>query len=201
MFVYMKKWKFLLAVLLGSNLLFAQENGIEHQAIKLDALLQIPATPNKPQNPSFKIMREPVLARDFQEFINYLYSTNNMVEGNLCMAAFAKDSYIPSKYAILSNPAPIAIYAKYLSQKMTTKSKIVTYALVTEKQWKQINGMPDTYDVPKKNPFGIIFQQGIFEWKQINKEKIETYTDPNGYQRSAFRLTCKETPIKSTQKK
>jgi hypothetical protein len=201
MFVNMKKWKFLLTLLLGSNLLFAQKNGIEHQAMMADALLHIPATPNKPQNPSFKIMREPVLAADFQEFITYLYSKNNIVEGNLCMAAVAKDVTLPTKYVLLSNPDPIAIYAKYLSQKMTTKSKLVTYTLVTEKQWKQIKGMPDTYEVPKKNPYGIIFQQGIFEWKQINKEKIETFTDTNGYQRSAFRLTYKETPIKSTTKK
>lgn len=201
MFAHMKKCIYLLALLVGSNLLFAQENNFTHQAMKEDVLMTIPAIPNKPQTASFKLMREPVLATDFQEFITYLYSLNNMVDANLCMSSVARDVSIPTKYVLLSNPAPIAIYAKYLSQKMSTKSKKVTYALVTEKQWKQAKGMPDTYEVPKKNPYGIIFQQGIFEWKQINSDKIETFTDTNGYQRSAFRLTCKETLTKNTQKK
>lgn len=201
MFASMKKLFLLVSVLIGSTQIFAQENGIIHAAMKMEEFVKVPALPNKPQNPAFTIMREPVLAVDFQEFITYLYSQNNLVDANTCVASVSKDLNINTKYVVLNNPAPIALYAAYLSKRMSTKTKKVTYALVSEKQWKQAKGMPDTYDVPKRNSYGLIFQQGIFEWKTTKNGNAETFVDTNGYKRSSFRLTYSEKPINTGKKK
>ena len=201
MFVNMKKIVFIIYFLLGSASLFAQDNSLAHAAMKLDQFVKIPAINSKAPNTSFMLMREPVLAIDFQEFLTYLYGQNRIIDANICMPAVAKDLPFNTKYIILSNPAPIELYAAYLSERMSTKTKKVTYKLVTEKQWKQAKGIDNNYEVPKKNPFGLIFQQGVFEWKKMSNGNTETFTDINGYQRSSFRLVYTEKTIQTGKKK
>ncbi len=200
MFVSMKKTLLLIIFIINSAYIFSQDNSI-HAAMKMDQFMRIPSAKNNPKQKTFLLMREPVLAKDFQEFLNYLYSQNSLVEANVCMTAIAKDLNIPSNYVILSNPGPIEMYARYLSNRMSTKSKKVTYQLITENQWEQAKGMPDNYDLPKKNPYGLIFQHGIFEWKLNKKGKMNTFADINGYVRSSFRLVYTETPIITSNKK
>jgi hypothetical protein len=55
--------------------------------------------------------------------------------------------------------------------------------------------------VPKKNPYGLIFQHGIFEWKTMNNGHAETFADTNGYMRSSFRLVYSEKTIQTAKKK
>lgn len=200
MFVTMKKIILLITFVIHSVYIFSQDNSI-HAAMKMDQFIRIPAAKNNPNQKPFLLMREPVLAKDFQEFLNYLYSQNSVLEANVCMTAIAKDLNIPSNYVILSNPDPIVMYANYLSKRMSTKSKKVTYQLVTETQWEQAKGMPDTYDLPKKNPNGLIFQHGIFEWKLNKKGKMNTFADINGYVRSGFRLVYTESTMNTNNKK
>jgi NOL1/NOP2/fmu family ribosome biogenesis protein len=69
---------------------------------------------------------------------------------------------------------------------MSTKTKKVTYKLVTEKQWKQAKGIDNNYEVPKKNPFGLIFQQGVFEWKKMSNGNTETFTDIKSKEKELF---------------
>lgn len=171
----------------------------ENAAERNENYVVVPATPNK--NNSFKVMREPVLATDFQEFVSYLYSLNRIAEANMCMSSVSTDLPVATKYIILNNAAPIPLYAEYLSQKLSTKEKKVRFKLASEQQWKQAKGMPDNYDVPKKNPYGMIFQQGIFEWKQNQKGEAKCFIDINGYQRSSFRLVITETSTQTKKKK
>ncbi|MCG9881474.1 MAG: hypothetical protein MH472_12820 [Bacteroidia bacterium] len=179
--------------------LYAQVASPENAVESEDNFMIVPATANK--NNSFKIMKEPVLATDFQEFVNYLYSLNRIADANMVVASISKDLSFPTKYIILSNGAPIAMYAEYLSKKLSTHNKKVSFKLVSEQQWKQAKGMPDTYDVPKRNPYGLIFQQGVFEWKLNSKGEVNCFTDINGYQRCSFRLVKKETTTQTNKKK
>lgn len=201
MFAYMKNLIVFIVCLISVEPTFAQDQTTLHGAMKVEELVSIPAAANNPNQKAFKVMREPVLAKDFKEFISYLYSENNVVQANSCVAAVASDLNIATNYIILSNPAPIAMYAEYLSKRMSTKTKKVSYQLITENQWKQAKGMPNTYDVPKKNPYGLIFQHGIFEWKTMNNGHAETFADTNGYMRSSFRLVYSEKTIQTAKKK
>jgi hypothetical protein len=98
----MKKIVFIIYFLLGSASLFAQDNSLAHAAMKLDQFVKIPAINSKAPNTSFMLMREPVLAIDFQEFLTYLYGQNRIIDANICMPAVAKDLTFNNKYIIMS---------------------------------------------------------------------------------------------------
>lgn len=152
--------------------------------------------PQKNSNPAFFVMKEPVKIIEFKEFINVINSQFNIVDANTCKLASPDDHYKPTIYQIFSNPKPIELYAKYLSEKLSDSNYIVTCFPLNESMWNQFNGPKTLVDTKKPNPFGLIFFSDIEEYKKNAKGEYIKISDINGYQRGTFRIAFTITPRK-----
>lgn len=154
----------------------------------------VPATPNKPNQTAFYVMKEPVTVAEFRDFINFLYSKARIVDANKCMSSVAKEMDLKSKYILLANADAISIYAEYLSNKYSTDKFKVLCSAVSTQAWKQMRGPADNQVAKGANPYGIKFQEKLNEFRINEKGKITAFTDINGYTRGGFRLVLTVTP-------
>jgi len=154
----------------------------------------VPATPNKPNQPAFYVMKEPVTVIDFREFINFLYSKARIADANKCMSSVAKEMDLKSKYILLTNGDAITIYAEYLSEKYSSDKYKVVCSAVNSQAWKQMRGPADNQVAKGINPYGIKFQEKLNEFRINENGKLTAYKDINGYTRGGFRLVLTVTP-------
>lgn len=144
--------------------------------------------PQKGSNPAFYVMEIPVKNDEFYKFTTWLYEQGRMMDANTCKLATPDELDTRNPYVVFSNIKPILLYADYLGKKLSDSTHIVSCKLISENQWKQMLGSADGQVPAKKNPYGIIYVKGIYEWKLNGKNEGVTYTDINGYQESTFRL-------------
>lgn len=162
--------------------------------------------PQKGESPAFYVMEEPVTIKEFNEFLQKLYNENNIMDVNTCKLATPNDHYKPTKYLILSDPSPIKLYAKYLSEKFSDSTHIVYCFPVSEKMWKQMKGPEkidplSTEDRKNKNPYGIYFFNETEEFKINSKGEFIKFSDKKGYQRGTFRIALSQIVITKENKK
>ncbi|OYU95123.1 MAG: hypothetical protein CFE21_12515 [Bacteroidetes bacterium B1(2017)] len=137
---------------------------------------------------SFYVMAEPVTMKDYKDFTVYLVTHNKLNEATICTNSIPKNIDPKAKYISLASPQAIAMYAEYLSKKLSDQNILVKCSLVSEDNWKQMQG-PETGKLPKaKNPYGITYVKNFHEWKANAIGNPETYTDVNGNKSSGFRL-------------
>lgn len=156
--------------------------------------------PQQGVNPAFYVMEEPVTILGFNEYLKTLYSQNNIIDVNTCKLATPNDHYNPTKYLILSDPKPIELYAKYISDKLSDSTYIVKCFPISEKMWKQMKAPVNLKDSKGKNPYGLIFFPETEEYKINAKGEYLKISVNQGYQRGTFRLALtyiqRKTPTK-----
>lgn len=175
--------------LLGLNQTFAQTKTKPTTFVQPKGFVFVPSTSTSSNSKtSFYVMAEPVTMKDFKDFTVYLITHNRLNEATICTNSVPKNIDPKAKYVLLASPQAIAIYADYLSKKLSDKTFIVKCTLISENNWKQMQG-PDTGKLPKtKNPYGITYVKNLHEWKANAIGTPETYTDLNGNKSSGYRL-------------
>lgn len=160
------------------------------QAQKQEApkgFVRIPAGKDPLRQPEIMVMKTPVTVADYKAFIAWLTPINR-VDANRCNGAVPNDADPKNPYVILADGYPTNLYATYLSEKLNVMSLQYRCRLISEAEWKRLKGPSDLEPKAMTLRNGITFFKDMYEWKLNNKGQPYSYTDLNGYQRSAFRM-------------